>query len=58
MYEQLLKRLMDAIDQREKAVARGAAKDWSEYKSMTGEIKGLRVAIQEIRDLLSRYEED
>ena len=38
------------------ALISGAAKDFSEYKSMTGEIRGLSQAHMYINDLVARIE--
>ena len=53
--------LKDIAEQRQ-AVARalvdGAARDYAEYKSMCGEIRGLSVAHSFITDLVRRMEQD
>jgi hypothetical protein len=40
------------------ALVSGAAKDYSEYKSMSGEIRGLSLAHSFITDLVRKMEND
>lgn len=50
------------IEEKRDAVARalvdGAARDYAEYKSMCGEIRGLSIAHAFINDLVRRMEQD
>ena len=48
---ELRKRIQELIDSRTELLAQGNAKDFAEYKLMTGQISGLRLAITEITDL-------
>jgi hypothetical protein len=53
--------LKDIEEHREsiaRALVDGAAKDFSEYKSMCGEIRGLSVAHAFINDLVRKMERD
>ena len=40
------------------ALARGAVKDWEQYKMSVGEIRGLSFAREEIKSLLERNVDD
>jgi hypothetical protein len=50
------------IEEKRETIARalidGAARDYAEYKSMCGEIRGLSVAHAYINDLVRRMEQD
>jgi hypothetical protein len=50
------------IEEKRETIARalvdGAARDYAEYKSMCGEIRGLSVAHSFINDLVRRMEQD
>jgi hypothetical protein len=50
------------IEEKRETIARalvdGAARDYAEYKSMCGEIRGLSVAHAFINDLVRRMEQD
>jgi hypothetical protein len=51
----------DIEDKREtiaRAIVDGAARDYAEYKSMCGEIRGLSVAHAYVTDLVRRMEQD
>lgn len=54
--------VMKEIEEHREAIARalvdGTARDYSEYKSMCGEIRGLSVAHSFINDLVRRMERD
>ena len=41
-----------------KAMIEGSAKDYSEYRGMCGEIKGLSIAHQAITDLVNKLNQD
>lgn len=41
-----------------KAMIEGSAKDYSEYRSMCGEIRGLSIAHQTITDLVRKMEQN
>jgi hypothetical protein len=50
------------IEEKRESIARalieGSAKDYAEYKSMTGEIRGLSLAHAYVSDLLRKMEND
>ena len=53
--------LKDIEERREyiaKAMVQGSAKDYSEYRSMCGEIRGLSLAHQTVTDLVQKLEND
>jgi hypothetical protein len=54
--------VMKEIEEHREAIARalvdGTARDYSEYKSMCGEIRGLSVAHSFINDLVRRMERE
>lgn len=54
----LFQRLKESIDARKEALSTGACDNFDEYKSLTGEIKGLKIALEIARDLLSDPDED
>jgi hypothetical protein len=62
MADTALSAVLKELAQRRSAVADaltdGAARDFSEYKSMTGEIRGLSLAHSLITDLVRRLEKD
>ena len=53
----LVERLDDKVAQIQEALGTGSAKDYSEYKAMVGEIKGLLTARLNILDLQKHLEE-
>jgi hypothetical protein len=53
--------LRDVEDRRQiiaEALIAGSAKDFAEYKSMTGEIRGLSLAHSMVTDLVRKLEND
>jgi Mg2+ and Co2+ transporter CorA len=52
----VLKEIEDRRQDIAEALISGAARDFSEYKSMTGEIRGLSQAHMYIKDLVDRLE--
>jgi hypothetical protein len=54
----VIKELEERRDAIAQALISGAAKDFPEYKSMCGEIRGLSVAHSFITDLVRRLEND
>ena len=54
--EVLLKQVRDKRDQIVEAVANNAAKDYSEYQKLCGEIRGLSIAEGFILDLADQME--
>ena len=57
-FDILLKEIEDKRESIGRAVIDGAAKDFAEYKSMTGEIRGLSLAHSYITDLVRRMESE
>ena len=57
-FEIILKNIEEHREAVARAVVDGAAKDYSEYKSMCGEIRGLSVAHSFINDLVRKMEQD
>ena len=55
-FDVVLKEIEDKREIIARAVIEGAARDYSEYKSMTGEIRGLSLAHSYITDLVRRME--
>ena len=54
----VLKELEEQRDSITRALSDGAAKDFAEYKYMTGEIRGLSLAHAFITDLVRKMERD
>lgn len=54
----VLKEIEERRDQIAQALISGAAKDYSEYKSLCGEIRGLSLAHGYITDLVRKLERD
>jgi hypothetical protein len=52
------KEIEDARESIARALVDGAARDYAEYKSMCGEIRGLSVAHSFITDLVRKMEQD
>lgn len=54
--------ILKDIDERRlyiaKALYEGSAKDYSEYRGMCGEIRGLSLAFETVTDLLRKLEKD
>jgi hypothetical protein len=50
------KKILVLLNSREALLCGGGAKDYAEYKWITGEISGLNRAIQEIDDLQKRID--
>ena len=54
----VLKDIEEKIETLTRAIKDGVAKDYSEYKSMTGEIRGLSLAHSFVSDLAKNLEFD
>ena len=54
MYKLLRTRESELAD----ALAHGAARDWEQYQSLVGEIRGLTYAREEIKALLENHADD
>ena len=54
LYKSLRERENDIVEM----VANGYPKDWEQYQSMVGEIRGLAFAREELRALLEKTTED
>tara|TARA_R100001015_G_C4525867_1_gene93596 strand:+ start:439 stop:642 length:204 start_codon:yes stop_codon:yes gene_type:complete len=52
------KSLNDRINEISMAVTSGSAADYASYKTMVGEIQGLSFALDEIRTLLQKVDND
>ena len=57
-FDVVLKEIEDKRESIGRAVIDGAARDYAEYKSMTGEIRGLSLAHVYITDLVRRMERE
>lgn len=55
-FEIILKDIEERREYVAKAMIEGSAKDYSEYRSMCGEIRGLSLAHQAITDLVHKLE--
>ena len=55
-FDVVLKDIDERRDMLAKALMEGSAKDYSEYRSMCGEIRGLSVAHNFITDLVRKME--
>ena len=56
--EVFLLKLNEIRESLEEYLKDGSAKDYTDYKRVCGEIKGLGVAEREFKDLISRIDED
>lgn len=54
--ELLIKQIDEKVQQLEEDLAAASAKDYSEYRAMCGEIKGLLTARMYVKDLQQRME--
>jgi hypothetical protein len=57
-FEIILKEIEERREYIAKALIEGSAKEYSEYRSMCGEIKGLSIAHQTITDLADKIHRD
>lgn len=57
-FDVVLKEIEDKRDGIARALIDGAARDYPEYKSMTGEIRGLSLAHSFITDLVRKMQND
>jgi hypothetical protein len=55
--QHLCSKIDDRVSQLQESLGSGSAKDFVEYKSMVGEIKGLLTARLNIKDLETQIEE-
>jgi len=55
-FEIILKEIEERREYIAKALIEGSAKEYSEYRSMCGEIRGLSLAHQTVTDLLRKLE--
>ena len=46
------------LDEIAKTMTEGQVTDWPHYKALSGEAKGIRVAIAKLDESLTRYDED
>ena len=54
----VLRAIQDRITLTQEAILRGSPKDFMEYCDLTGELRGLEFAEQEIKDALRSSEEE
>jgi hypothetical protein len=57
-FEIILKEIEERREYVAKALIEGSAKEYSEYRSMCGEIRGLSLAHQTVTDLVQKLEKD
>lgn len=57
-FEIILKEIEERREYIAKALIEGSAKEYSEYRSMCGEIRGLSLAHQTVTDLVQKLEKD
>lgn len=57
-FEIILKEIEERREYVAKALIEGSAKEYSEYRSMCGEIKGLSIAHQAIVELVNKINKD
>ena len=53
LLERYERRINELIDQRVESVVGGNAEDYSTYQRLTGEVRGLRLAVNELQELLA-----
>ena len=58
VFDVLIRDIEERRDSITRAVAEGSAKDYAEYRSMCGEIRGLSLAHSYVTDLVRRLEND
>jgi len=57
-FEIILKEIEERREYVAKALIEGSAEEYSEYRSMCGEIRGLSLAHQTVTDLVRKLEKD
>jgi hypothetical protein len=57
-FDIILKELEERREYVAKALIEGSAKEYSEYRSMCGEIRGLSIAHQTVTDLVRKIEKE
>tara|TARA_R110000737_G_scaffold333448_1_gene351117 strand:+ start:239 stop:421 length:183 start_codon:yes stop_codon:yes gene_type:complete len=57
LVELLKKRLADELDSKKEAVSSGFASDYADYRYRIGLIEGLKIAENELSEILANYEE-
>jgi len=57
-FEIILKNIEERREYVAKALIEGSAKEYSEYRSMCGEIRGLSLAHQTVTDLVRKLEKE
>lgn len=57
-FDVVLKNIEETRESIARAVVDGSAKDYAEYKSLCGEIRGLSLAHSYINDLVRKMEQD
>lgn len=57
-FDLIIKDLEERREYIAKAMIEGSAKDYSEYRSMCGEIRGLSLAHQTVTDLVRKMEQN
>lgn len=58
VFEVVLKEIADRKETLAQAITSGVAKDYAEYKHLTGEFRGLSLAQGYITDLVRQMEDD
>lgn len=58
VFDVLIRDIEEKRDNIARAVVDGAARDYAEYRSMCGEIRGLSLAHSYVTDLVRRMEQD
>jgi len=57
-FEIIIKEIEERREYIAKALIEGSAREYSEYRSMCGEIRGLSLAHQTVTDLVQKLEKD
>ena len=57
-FDLIIKEIEERREYIAKAMVEGSAKDYSEYRSMCGEIRGLSLAYQTVTDLVRKLEQN
>lgn len=57
-FDLIIKEIEERREYIAKAMVEGSAKDYSEYRSMCGEIRGLSLAHQTVTDLVRKLEQN
>jgi len=54
--ELLIDNFKQQVDSKETALGKGSAQDYAEYREMVGRLRGLREAIETVKDLAKKLE--